>query len=296
MTIVLPKAPADEKDLNEILTELLAPFDENERVDPYHQYCQPCPADWEITIAHREKFKELQDSGIERREAWKMVWGEENTDSHIDYPRSVAIDHGIHPADDQAIAAWYNAEYGGEDEDTYYVDEGGLYCRSSYNPKSRWDWWSLGGRWCGFYIPKLECELPTFRGRDSWAGGSDRGGVDVITRGDVDCERMLAHLLQKYEDEYRRLSLGGRPDPFEKAFDKNATLEQYVAARLEEYGRPWYTFALLAEGEWREPGRMGWFGSSTDTQDDREKYHQFFDTFWDKMPGDTYVACVDVHI
>lgn len=36
------------------------------------------------------------------------------------------------------------------------VDEEGLFVWSRYNPRSRWDWFEIGGRWCG-EICSVEC-------------------------------------------------------------------------------------------------------------------------------------------
>lgn len=58
------------------------------------------------------------------------------------------------------------------------------------NPNAKWDWWKLGGRWQGLLIPKARAE-GTIRGQPGLLGTtSERGGVDVCRKGDLDIEAM----------------------------------------------------------------------------------------------------------
>lgn len=56
-------------------------------------------------------------------------------------------------------------------------------------------------------------------------------------------------------------------------------------------------YALLTtDGRWTEPGQMGWFGMSTDTQESREDYQKFANQYIEALPDDTWLVAVDVHI
>lgn len=56
-------------------------------------------------------------------------------------------------------------------------------------------------------------------------------------------------------------------------------------------------YALLTtDGRWTEPGQMGWFGVSTDTQESREDYQKFANEYIEALPDSTWLVCVDVHI
>lgn len=58
------------------------------------------------------------------------------------------------------------------------------------NENAKWDWWVLGGRWQGLLIPKTSAK-GTIRGRPGPMGStSERGGVDVCRKGDLDIEAM----------------------------------------------------------------------------------------------------------
>jgi len=122
VTVVLPEAPKNANHVNEMLNRILAPFDENVQVEPYRDHIKPAPADWRTTDINR-----------------------------IPWPYSVVREHDrdIDLGDNEAVAAFLNKRYAPDEE--YFVDEQGLYTMSTYNPESKWDWWSIGGRWAGFY-------------------------------------------------------------------------------------------------------------------------------------------------
>lgn len=74
-----------------------------------------------------------------------------------------------------------------------------------------------------------------------------------------------------------------------------------------EVGRETYTrmaaegavpgYALLdLEGTWQAPGRMGWFGMSSDDEGDRAAYNARANTYLDELPDDAWVVVVDCHI
>lgn len=292
--VVLPRQPTSDDDLGDMLVELLAPFDENTQVERYRDYVDPCPETWRETLEHQERFQKLQEGGIERKAAWEMVWGEKNDDAHVPYPRSSAMRDGVDPSDDAAVAAWFAATYPTEDDtdERYYVDDSGLYSWSTYNPLSRWDWYTLGGRWTGFFPRRADADLDRrgYVGRPGVFG--DRGAAnhyDCIARGDVDDERMRVERIKTLTDQWQEETLGKYP---RFTVDENESLEDYVARKLDSR----LTWAVLAEGCWREPGRMGWWATSDSTDDTEADYDEWYTLFWNEMPPDTYVAVVDVHI
>jgi hypothetical protein len=56
------------------------------------------------------------------------------------------------------------------------------------------------------------------------------------------------------------------------------------------------TYAVLAEGVWREPGRVGWFGSSDATDTSRAEFDDWYARLWDALPDETPLTLVDCHI
>lgn len=113
---------------------------------------------------------------------------------------------------------WYEAEDIGADGEVY----------STYNPKSQWDWYVIGGRWGGYWkvhekatATKGMTEASAFGMADS-AAAPDR--VDVARKFDIDFDE---------------------PDLYPATF-----------AMLD------------SEGTWHEKGSMGWFGMSSGDKDE----------------------------
>lgn len=55
-------------------------------------------------------------------------------------------------------------------------------------------------------------------------------------------------------------------------------------------------YAVLADGVWREPGRVGWFGSSSATEDDVAAHTNWYVQFFTSLGDDTLLTVVDCHI
>lgn len=55
-------------------------------------------------------------------------------------------------------------------------------------------------------------------------------------------------------------------------------------------------FATVYQGEWYEAGKMGWFGSSTETPVSRLEYLRHVNKIIDDLPDDTVLTIVDCHI
>jgi len=56
------------------------------------------------------------------------------------------------------------------------------------------------------------------------------------------------------------------------------------------------TYGVIAEGVWKSPGDMHWFGVSDDDDTDRLQFDTWFQDFWAKMPDDVWLAVCDFHI
>lgn len=56
-------------------------------------------------------------------------------------------------------------------------------------------------------------------------------------------------------------------------------------------------YALITtEGEWIAPGRMGWWGMSSETADDRDQYRKQVNDYIDALPDSARLIAVDCHI
>lgn len=169
--------------------ELLAPYDENKRVEPYVRYS--------------------------RQEA-------------IDYVRSNFV--GYHEKSDDECWEFMANEY------EWRVDsDGNIY--STYNPKSKWDWFQIGGRFSG--------NIPLKNG--SWANEAKIKNIDM--------------------------------------------------AAENEDGEVFMSYAVvLPDGSWHAPGEVGWFGFSTESESDYEKWINEFEDRFIKPNMDLILTLVDCHI
>lgn len=105
---------------------------------------------------------------------------------------------------------------------------------SSYNPNSKWDWYSIGGRWGNLLVLK---------------NGTTANSAKIK---DIDIDKMVDLC----------------------------------------------TYAVLtADGQWHSPGEMGWWGISSETEDEYDKWkREFADRFLLNADPELELTIVDCHI
>ncbi len=198
------------------------------------------------------------------------------------------------------------------------------------NPNAQWDWYVIGGRWTGYFKPKLGSA-----GALGQSGTFDNkpleGWVDQINYGDVDFDGMKAHEAKEAHALYDKIEgiLKGReipswekireshPDDIQAARDEyhaHPVMKDFRAAEFhyfgdmeEEFGggreayvrkctnRTAVPYAVLKDGKWYQKGEMGWFGMSSDNMTQEE----WNDEFWkllESLDDDTLLTLVDCHI
>jgi hypothetical protein len=127
----------------EQLSELLEPFDENkEDVEPYPEWMDA----GDVSIAskfYRDHPEYCTEDGEGPTAPFEVYVTEGNLEAWNEWTRMAC------------------GAYGGNNRDSgiYDADEDRFGYLCTYNPKSRWDWWELGGRWHGFYQLKPEVNL-----------------------------------------------------------------------------------------------------------------------------------------
>jgi hypothetical protein len=187
------------------------------------------------------------------------------------------------------------------------IDEKGLYSWSTYNPKSKWDWYQIGGRWQGELILKQGSRGRYFRepNRDRHElsiaeqlkkeVGFDVVSVDIAYLKDVDYETMLQRSKDLAEKDWVEAK---KADPVEKYFvhgvEKGETKKQFLLRRTV----PLKTHAVLVEGkEWEEPSEVGWFGCTHDEKESEVSWAtQFKERYLSNPTENTVIAIVDYHI
>ena len=135
-------------DKNTTVDKLLAPYDENIEFAPYVLYTK------EQAIAKvRSDIEKYRDSiykeYLEDPVKYKEKWG--NNKNHIDYLEN-EFPKKLNWTDEECyeeIAKWKR-------EDGMVAEDGSIL--STYNPKSKWDWYLIGGRWNNS-IPSNEVKI-----------------------------------------------------------------------------------------------------------------------------------------
>ena len=296
------------------LEDLLAPYDENMEITPYKAY-------WD-TDDHKR---------------WEQILRDPKNSSGGGYSGAKLL-KGDGPSLED-VASAYNARYSEGNEDKVFVDDGGIYQWSTYNPQSKWDWWQLGGRWAGYFHAKPGASGEF--GEPSWGGSSEDGDADAIRKGDIDVARMRNEAGDRAAKWWRQadelLGVFLPADSWETVLARHTDLDgttDIEAARndyadqprvqamkekgqalvgmmddgidsyqlgLDEYVRQSRAAALapyayLLDGEWHAPGKMGWFGISSERDAERVRFYDEFNELFDALPDDTLLRLLDLHI
>lgn len=181
------------------------------------------------------------------------------------------------------------------------------------NPNGKWDWYTIGGRWNGYFTRY------------------DGSRVNAAMVKDIDFAAMLKRSLDRELELYSRVHEILRRYPPVKTFDellaennnnadearsqywaqpaiveinKNDTIfplihDQYLTNSLPEFVnnvmyRTVVPFAIVKDGEWHEKGEMGWFGTHTPHITDKE-WAEYVTNMLLSLPGDTMLTVIDCH-
>jgi hypothetical protein len=158
------------------------------------------------------------------------------------------------------------------------------------NPKARWDWYVVGGRWSGSLDEnnqKLYLD-PTLLRDCYYCKGTQQVKVTNPHHKDfgekIDCP----------DCEKGKVPDSKKIDPFWNDGSHDVTTVAHVVALLETFPKVRPFAILTPDGEWHEKGEMGWFGMVKD----EKKVAEWTNTvkeIYGKYP-DAILIAVDVHI
>ena len=204
-------------------------------------------------------------------------------DKYVKHTRQEAIDYVrknyARMADRSDDECW---QYLAEGYDQDMVDEeGNLY--TTYNPASKWDWWTIGGRWSGLLKMK------------------DGKTADSAKIADID----FSPREGQYEACLRFWDVVVDHQPVRPG-------EDYFTIYTEDYYRQYYgdretyarhmtqfsTYAVvLPTGEWVGKGEMGWWCMSSETPDEAKAWEDSFTKrFIEGQDENLILTVVDCHI
>lgn len=333
--------------LNFALDNVLNRFDESKEVEPYREYVDGGPADfWWVGYA-RDKRDAVLDAQLIKDEAdekladsitWKR-WADQLDRYEKEFD-------GLRWLDIIKLYDAWKRESGDRSADIFYDDESDrAYELSTYNPQSRWDWWTIGGRWAGKFhrgVDAPDDDVLTARGgewnspqHERWEGRVNGGRVRYVdlerARRDAEAQAVKHHreyhaLRAEWGEGYVPWStFVGRVDaeeitideartlyrdqPFRQALNASETFKWWWGDVDAEFGVSEKEYAEIARrgavtcysmvtkaGVWMEPGQMGWFGTSSDTDQSREAYDVEANTYLASLDPDDIIVVVDAHI
>ena len=161
------------------------------------------------------------------------------------------------------------------------VDEdGNIY--TTYNPKSKWDWYCIGGRFGGTLKSKV----------DNMHYNSLRiGDIDIAPNFDdyADAIEFWEKYIDGMSEEDEEYNLF-----FKQSYYKNRYHDKYTYANAET---SFSTYSVVTpDGEWHAPGDMGWFGCSSESDEDYIDWVSRYRERFINGNEDLYMTIVDCHI
>lgn len=252
--------------------ELLAPYDENIRVDPY---------------INRTKEQMIREAKKHAQKILKRI-------SEGKTIEEIGKEYASKYLNAQTDEDFYNAE---RYADCEYDEDGNEL--TTYNPDSKWDWYSIGGRFPGLLKAKKG-----EHGEGSAFKDNPRvdGEFDVARIGDID----FSPDQEAYEEAERLWEIivegaplrDGEEQPF-MFYKKEYYMERYhdkaTFAKASSLFSPYA--CITPDGVWHSPGDMGWFGCSNETHEAGLDWQlHFIERFIDTADPDWEITMVDCHI
>lgn len=194
------------------------------------------------------------------------------------------------------------------EEEENIGEKGEVY--STRNPNSKWDWYTIGGRYRDRFVMKQGCIGKKGEGLDDhagWYAPSEVNCADIAVKGDIDWSK-THQVKSDYDKAIRFWEMkieGAEPKTDEEKetikwdwykpeyyTDKYKTKETYATAMSN-----FTMWAIVIDGKWYEKGGMGWFGLSDEEAEVGLKWElEFYDRFIKDLPDDTLLTVVDCHI
>lgn len=182
--------------------EQLAPYSENLEVDEY--------VNMDIKIATKKRNKAIKE--------YKEI---------LSLPKEKKVGYNIEfiTKELESLSKKTNKEYL---NDNLYekADKKRGYSISTYNPNSKWDWYEVGGRWCGYF--KLKEGKAGVIGESGVGGNKPKNDADIALKGDIDGEIEPTFAVVKDGKWYEKGNMGWwgtvrdekETDKWEKEFKK----------------------------------------------------------------------------
>lgn len=253
-TVLVALLATDSPDLasyvHKTLDEVLHQYSENLEIPRYKDYEAEDPNEYRLAALMRKD-------------------GQLPAEGDVTWPQVIAAQRIRYPNDDESEQLHYDAD-----------DDRPAYTWSEYNPKSKWDWWAIGGRWPARFVPALGADpadvLMPERSGYPFEMLSDeakaRKGVDGGRKHALDLTLMREVAAGEAATDWRRVMAALRADEAAvKALDSYVTWDEFVArvkdetltieaAREQYHTQPVYmTMKALFPEHWDVPGAEAYY-------------------------------------
>ena len=332
VTVIIPKDTFDpKKGAERSVDPILAPYCERIEVEEYDRACH-CLG---IIALHESKDKAwkeigttIEDLRLKFREIEKLH--KENSMWSFTEEGEAAWDELLKPFEDVRDRFLEAHPLKNSPDPTCDDCKGKGTHKSTYNPKSQWDWYSIGGRWTGLFDPKYKPEEDpqNMEVCDLCKGTGDRSGwviyhkeatgavVDIpallgelrmtkrpwrerdlrragITRGFADAQAEHCNGCNGCNGKGIRTSFPTQWAEFKGDVMPVDAVNKLVQAGIKEV----FPYAVITpDGEWHQRGKMGWFGMSSDEMTKEQWHEEVKKIFRKHAEGDYLAVVVDCHI
>ena len=267
----------------EEIDDLLAPYEKELEVPRYVEYTKK-----QLIRKEKQKIKQYQKGIYAKFLKDKKAYKQDcKNEAHIKYlekefPKELKMnDEQLY----KKAIKWYDKEQIGKKGEVY----------STSNPKAKWDWYIIGGRWGNTFKLK-KGKSGKFGGRSFLSDrGYKEGYADQAKKGDIDFKFMEndKEELKAYEDNWNKTVIDKKgwesPEYYLKRY---GTKENYIKEQMQ-----FSTFAVLDKNGWYEAGKLGWWGMDSGSIKDHKKFKQtYFDRFLKDLPNNMFLTIVDYHI
>ena len=175
------------------------------------------------------------------------------------------------------------------------------------NPNAKWDWYQIGGRFSGLIKLKENASSGEY-GERSWTNENvvmAKNRVDSAKVKDIDFsmdeeeysknlrywELIVENAPPKNKEEEEIINHSFyKPEYYTNRYDSKEQFAQQAA----EFG----TYAVITpDGVWHSKGEMGWFGFSSESDDEAKNWNKSFkEMFIDNADSEWRLTVIDCHI
>lgn len=175
-----------------------------------------------------------------------------------------------------------------------------------HNPKAKWDWYSIGGRWEDFLkLQRKDVEENTNDNADNIINIAKAEYTSVAKIKDIDFS-LNAEKFKKAKRFWELCIEDQQPENEEEITIKESSVFCNKDAYISRYQNKinyaksiasFSTFAVVTEDGWFEQGQMGWFGCSDENNEQYMNWiNNYYDRFIKNADPESYITIVDCHI